>query len=133
MNSPSKDSKIARLKSDWVEDAVKLQATPLRIKRIAGTITVVSCALYAVLYSLISQYREQVADVVRDLPIFVRIMLNISQPFLLVFIIISVSLLVLLYLRVKKPWLSHKSLLILIGFNCLFAAVLLLVSVFKVV
>ena len=133
MNSTPKDSKLARLKSDWVEDAVKLQDSTLRTKRIAGGVTIISCALYAVLYMLIGQYREQVADIVRELPIFVRIMLDISQPFLIVFIIISVSMLILLYLKMKKPWLSAKSLLILIAFNCVFAATLLAVSSLKII
>jgi len=133
MDPDSKESKIARLKSDWVEDAVQLQKTPVWKKRFAVGVTSISCILYAVLYVLVSQYRQQVADYVRELPIFTRVVLNISQPFLVVLIIISLSFLVLLYLRIKKPWLRHKSLLVLIGFNCIFAAVLLMVSIFKVI
>ena len=132
MDPASRPSKLATVKSEWVEDALKLQGSMLRLKRIAGGITVASCGLYAVLYTLVGQYQEQVADYVRELPIFVRIVLNIAQPFLLVFIIISISLLVLLYLKVKKPWLSHKSLMILIGFNCFFAATLLVISFFRI-
>ncbi|WP_455375954.1 hypothetical protein [Kaarinaea lacus] len=133
MDPDSKESKIARLKSDWVEDAVQLQKTPVWKKRFAVGVTAISCILYAVLYALVSQYRLQVEEHIRELPIFTRVVLNISQPFLIVLIIISLSLLVLLYLRIKKPWLSHKSLLVLIGFNGIFAAVLLMVSVFKVI
>ena len=133
MDPASKESKVARLKSDWVKDAVKLQGKALRQKRLAVGFTIASCILYGVLYSLVSQYREQVADYVRELPIFVRIVLNIYQPFLIVFIIVSVSMLILLYLRIKKPWLNHKLLLALIVFNSLFAATLLAVSVLNVI
>lgn len=130
----NKDSKVAKLKSDWVEDAVNLQAKPLlQQKRLAVGITIVSCVLYSVLYSLVAQYREHIADHVRELSIFARIVLNIYQPFLIVFMIISVSMLILLYLRLKKPWLNHKWLLAMMVFNSLFAATLLAVSVLKVI
>jgi len=132
MTTDSNNSKISRVKSDWVEDAVKLQRAPLWIKRIAVFVTSISCLLYVVLYSLVSDYRERVADIIRDLPIFTRVVLNIYQPFLAVFIIISLSLLILLFLKIKKPWLSVKSLMVLIVFNCLFAATLLIVSSLKV-
>ena len=133
MEPDSKESKMARLRSDWVDDAEQLHGKSLWKKRFAMGVTIVSCILYAVLYGLVSQYRLQVEEHIRELPIFTRVVLNISQPFLIVLIIISLSLLVLLYLRIKKPWLSHKSLLVLIGFNSIFAAVLLIVSVLKVI
>lgn len=133
MEPVAKESKIAELRSDWVEDAEKLQGSLLRRKRFAGALTFISCTLYAILYWLVSYYREQVADHIREFPIFVRIVLNISQPFLIVFIIISLSMLVLLYLRFKKPWLTQKALIFLIAFNCVFASVLLIVSVGAVV
>jgi len=128
----NKHLKSTRVKSDWVEDAVKLQRSPLWTKRIAVIVTSLSCILYVVLYALVSGYRERVTDVIRDLPIFTRVVLNIYQPFLMVFIIISLSLFILLWLKIKKPWLSAKSLMILIVFNCLFAATLLIVSSLKV-
>ena len=133
MDPESKQSKLARVRSDWVEDAVELEKTPALKKRFAIGVTAVSCILYAVLFSLVAHYRTQVADNIRELTIFARIVLNIYQPFLIVLIIISLSLLILLYLRLKKPWLSFKSLLVLIVFNCFFAALLLAVSVLKVV
>ena len=129
MDNGSKESKFARVKSDWVEDAVQLQPAPNWTKRFGVGLTLVSCSLYAVLYSLVSDYQIQVADYVRELPIFTRIVLNILQPFLAVFILVSLSLLVLLILRIKKPWLRHKSLLVLMSVNCVFAAALLIVSV----
>ena len=132
MESDSKVKKFARVKSDWVEDAVKLRGTALWTKWLATGLTAVSCVLYIFLYSLVSDYRMHVAEFVRDLPIFTRIVLNIYQPFLVVFIIVSLSLLVLLNLKIKKPWLRHKLLLGMIVFNCVFAAMLLLVSVVKV-
>ena len=133
MAPESKESKLARVRSDWVEDAVQLKKTTAWKKRFAVIVTAISCILYAVLFSLVAQYRLQVADNIKELTIFARVVLNIYQPFLIVFIIISLSLLVLLYLRIKKPWLSFKSLLVLIVFNCFFAALLLATSVLKVV
>ena len=133
MEPATKESKIAELRSDWVKDAEKLQGTLTRRKQLAGALTFISCALYGVLYWLVSYYREQVADRIQEFPIFVRIVLNIYQPFLIVFILITLSLLVLLFLRFKKPWLTQKGLMVLIAFNSVFAAILLAVSVGKVI
>lgn len=133
MNSESKNTKAARLKSDWVEDAVNLQSSTSQKKRYAVAVTIFSCVVYAVLYYLVAEYRLEMADHIRELPIFTRVVLNIFQPFLIVFIIISLSLLVLFYLRIKKPWLSLKLLMIIMVFNSLFAMTLLAVSVLKVI
>ena len=133
METGSKESKLARVRSDWVEDAVQLHPEPVWKKRFAVGVTGLSCTLYTVLYWLVSEYRERVADSISELTIFARIMLNILQPFLIVLIIISLSLLVLLFLKIKKPWFRNKSLLAVIGVNCVFAATLLVVSVIKAI
>ena len=132
MDSETNDSKRTSIESSWVQDALKLQQVPIWAKRLAIGLTVVSCALYMGLFSLISEFRLLVAEGIRELPIFTRIVLNIYQPFLVVFIIISLSLLVLLYLKIKRPRGSYKPYLVLIVFNCLFAAILLGVSFLKV-
>lgn len=95
------------------------------IKWLAIGLTVVSCLSYSVIYSLVSSYQLQLADMVRELPIHTRIILNIFQPFLVVFITISLSLLVLFYLRIKGPQKSCMPFLVLIIFNGLFASILL--------
>ena len=65
-----------------------------------------------------------IEDHIQELPIFTRIVLNIYQPFLVVFILISVALIILFYLKLKRPGGSYKPLLALIAFNFIFAAVL---------
>lgn len=124
----TKDSNLASLKSEWVEDALKMQRIPQWGKWLAISLTIVSCLLYLSIFNLVSEYQLQVADRIKELPIFTRIVLNIYQPFLVVFIIISLSLWILLYLKIKRPRGSYKPYLLLIVFNGLFAAVLLGVS-----
>ena len=123
MDPDNKDPALASLEREWVQDALKLQL-PRWGKRLAIGLTIVSFFFYAGLYYLISEYRLQVAENIRELPIFTRIVLNIYQPFLVVFIIISLSLLVLLYLKLKRPHGRYRALLVLIVFNSLFAATL---------
>lgn len=132
MDPDKKDSNLAQLERDWVQDALKLQQAPAWVKWLAIAFTVLSCSLYLRLFSLISEYQLQVEGFIRELPIFTRIVLNIYQPFLVVFVIISLSLLILLYLRIKRPVHSYKPFMLLIVFNGIFAAVLLGVSFLKI-
>ncbi|KPJ94917.1 MAG: hypothetical protein AMJ55_05310 [Gammaproteobacteria bacterium SG8_15] len=127
-NTPNPSS----LERDWVKDALKLQQIPQWGTWLAIGLTIASCILYATLFSLISEYQLQVAERIRELPIFTRIVLNIHQPFLVVFIIISLSLWILLRLRTKRPRGSYKPFFALIIFNCTFASVLLAVSFLKI-
>ena len=130
---PNKNyQKPASLKSDWVEDALKLQHAPVWVKWLAIALTLISCSLYMALFSLISEYQFQVAGFIRELPIFTRIVLNIYQPFLVVFIIISLSLFILLRLKINRPRGSYKPFMVLIVFNSVFAAILLGVSFLRI-
>ena len=132
MDSDTKDSSLTQLERGWVQDALNLQRTPAWIRWLSIALTILSCFLYLVLFSLISEYQLQVAEFIRELPIFTRIVLNIYQPFLVVFIIISLSLLILLYLRIKRPVHSYKPFVVLIIFNSLFAAILLGISFLRI-
>jgi hypothetical protein len=132
MDPEYNDSDFASLERDWVKDAVKLQKIPQWGRWLAIALTIISCALYVELFSLISEYQLQMAERIRELPIFTRIVLNIYQPFLVVFIIISLSLWILLSLRIKRPRGSYKPFFFLIIFNSVFAAILLSVSFFKI-
>jgi len=114
----------------WVEDAVKLQ-TPKWIKWLALSLTVVSCVIYGYLFVFISSYKQQIAGTVQTLPIFTRVVLNIYQPFLVVFIIISVSMLVMFNLKLRRARWSYKGLLVLIACNELFAVSLLVIRFIK--
>ena len=132
MDSDGNDLKLDSLERDWVKDAIKLQQIPRWGKWFAIGLTIISCILYATLFSLISEFQLLVAERISELPIFTRILLNIYQPFLVVFIIISVSLWILLHLRVKRPRGSYKPFFVLIIFNCIFATILLAVSFLKI-
>jgi len=132
MNPEPKKLKYSSLNSEWVQDAMLLHQLPAWGRWLAISLTLVSCILYLCIFNLISEYQLQVADQIRDLPIFTRIMLNIYQPFLVVFIIISLSLWILLYINIKRPRGSYKPYMMLIVFNGVFAAILLVVSLFKV-
>lgn len=132
MDPDIKDSNLTQLERGWMQDALKLQRAPVWIRWLSIVLTILSCSLYLVLFSLISEYQLQVAGFIRELPIFTRIVLNIYQPFLVVFIIISLSLLILLYLRIKRPVHSYKPFMVLIIFNCLFSSILLGVSFLKI-
>ena len=132
MEPDIKESNLAKLERGWVQDALKLQQAPAWTRWLSIALTILSCCLYLALFSLISEYQLQVAGFIRELPIFTRIVLNIYQPFLVVFIIISLSLLILLYLRIKRPVHSYKPFVVLIVFNSLFAAILLGVSFLRI-
>jgi hypothetical protein len=124
----SNKPKPASLESGWEQDGSELHQRPVWGKRLAIGLTIISCVLYGGLFFLISDYRVQVADHISQLPIFTRIVLNIAQPFLLVFITISLSLLILFYLSAQRSSRSYKPLLVLIVVNSFFAAILLGVS-----
>jgi len=124
--------KYSSLNSEWVQDAMQLNQLPAWGRWLAIGMTFGSCFLYLSTFNLISEYQLLVVDQIRDLPIFTRIMLNIYQPFLVVFIIISLSLWILLYINTKRPRGSYKPYMMLIVFNGVFAASLLVVSLFKV-
>ena len=132
MNPDTKEPEPVQLESDWVQDAFTLKRAPDWVKWLALAFTFISCCLYIALFSLISEYQLQVMGIIRELPIFTRIVLNIYQPFLVVFIIISLSLFILLYLRIKRPVNSYKPFMVLIIFNSLFAAILLGVSFLRI-
>lgn len=132
MDPDTNDLKLHSLERGWVKDAIKLQQIPQWGKWLAIGLTIVSCILYMMLFSFISEYQLQVAERIRELPIFTRIVLNIYQPFLVVFIIISLSLWILLYLKIKRPRGSYKPYFGLIIFNSIFAAILLGISLLKI-
>jgi len=131
MPNNSNHDKFSRHLGDWVEDAVKLQ-TPKWIKWLAISLTAFSCVIYLILYFLISEYRQQVAENIQQLSIFTRVVLNIFQPFLVVFILISLSMFVTFYLKLKKAGWSYKGLLVLMACNELFAVSLLVVGFLKI-
>ena len=59
MDSETNDSKRTSIESSWVQDALKLQQVPIWAKRLAIGLTVVSCALYMGLFSLISEFKNR--------------------------------------------------------------------------
>jgi len=91
----------------------------------AAGFSLLSCVCYAGIYLLVPVYRQMLETQNRELPIFNRIVLNISQPFIIVFVLISIALLILFYLKVKQNGRRYSTLLVLIIVNFLVAAVLL--------
>ncbi|MGD8570591.1 MAG: hypothetical protein PVJ39_21060 [Gammaproteobacteria bacterium] len=87
-------------------------------------VTLLAVVLYGTLFFLVPEYRQMMADYIDQLPIFSRIVLNIYQPFLMVFVMISISLMILFYLKYKTRGVRYKAMLALIVANCMFAAIL---------
>jgi hypothetical protein len=90
--------------------------------------TALAIVLYGALFFLVPEYRQMMVGYIDQLPIFSRIVLNIYQPFLMVFILISIALMILFYLKIKIPGARYKPMLTLIIVNCLFAVILFGVS-----
>lgn len=103
-------------------------SVPVWIKRLAIGFTVLSCLLYFGLYFIVPEYRQMVEDHIKELPIFTRIVLNVYQPFLMVFILISIALIILFYLKLKSPSRSYISVSALITINFLVSLVLFTVT-----
>ena len=123
-----KDTIIKFNKNSSAEAPLNARMSPW-IKRFAVGFTVLSCVFYAGLVFLILIFQQRIEGHIKELPIFTRIVLNIYQPFLVVFILISMALIILLYLKLKhldrkRSGGSYKPLLALIAFNFIFAAVL---------
>lgn len=132
MDIDSEESKLDRFKSDESQDILKTNQASAWLKWVAVGLTVVSCLLYVEIFLLISKYQSLVAQTIRELPLSTRIMLNIYQPFLVVFIIVSIALWILFRVSIKKPGNRYWLILILIGFNLLVSGVLLGISYIKV-
>ncbi len=77
---------------------------------------------------MVPEYRQIIGSGDAELPIFIRIVLNIYQPFLMVFILISLSLIILFQLKLKKSGGSYKLILALIAVNLIFSAILFAVT-----
>jgi hypothetical protein len=81
------------------------------------------------LYFTLSEYRQVFAEAVTELPVFTRVLLNIYQSYLSVFVLISVALLVLFFIKSRSVNGRYKVVLLLIVVNGVFAAVVFAVSV----
>ena len=132
MKTHHQDLNPTRIESDRNQDDLLLRQPTAWFKWLAIGLTLVSCVLYVVLFSLISKYQHLVVESVNKPPLSTRIMLNIYQPFLIVFILVSVSLWILWNLSMKNPGSRYKLMLVLIVFNSLVAAVLLGISFVKI-
>jgi hypothetical protein len=77
---------------------------------------------------VIPEYRESIGTTGSELSIAIRIGLNIYRPFLMVFILISLSLVILFQLKIKKSGGGYKPALALIAGNLFIASVLLTVT-----
>ena len=98
------------------------------LKILSSALTLAACALYLALYALLSDYQQSVVGANIEPPVFTRVILNIYQSYLSVFILISLALLVLFYIKSRRANGNYKIVFILIAFNMIFALVLFLVS-----
>ncbi|MGD8941453.1 MAG: hypothetical protein PVJ72_18895 [Gammaproteobacteria bacterium] len=101
---------------------------PLWLKIGAWALTLAASLLYIVLYLVVIEYQQRFAGSVNELPVFTRVILNIYQSYLGVFILISLALLVLFFIKSRHATGSYKIVFLLIAFNTVFAAVLFSVS-----
>lgn len=99
----------------------------------AAGLTLLACISYAGLYALVPVYRQQLEQRINELPIFNRIVLNIYQPFLTVFILISIALLILYHLKAKQRGSGSRLLLLLIVVNLIVAVILLGLTVAELI
>jgi hypothetical protein len=101
---------------------------PLWLKIGAWALTLAASLLYIVLYFVVIEYQQRFAGSVNELPVFTRVILNIYQSYLGVFILISLALLVLFLIKSRHATGNYKIVFLLIAFNMVFAAVLFSVS-----
>jgi len=132
MGFDTKDSKSGRVENQGLQDDLKAIQARGWAQWLAVGLTIASCLLYVGLFWQMTKYQALVAETVTELPLSIRIMLNISQPFLIVFIIVSISLWILWHLSMKKTGSRYMLLLVLIVSNFLVAATLLGISFVKI-
>jgi hypothetical protein len=82
---------------------------------------------------LIPEYKQVVAQRMIELPMLIRIALNIYQSYLLVLVLVSIALMIIFYLKSRSAASSYRPILLLMSFNFLFAVVLFGVAVVGVV
>ena len=97
-------------------------------KNLSSGLALAACLLYIALYSVLSNYQQGLADAANELPVFTRVILNIYQSYLGVFVLISVALLVLFFIKSRSAHGNYKMIFALIVFNSVFAAVVFAVS-----
>ena len=101
---------------------------PLWLKIMSTGLTFGSCVLYLALYMVLSDYRQSVVGVSNEPSVFIRVILNIYQSYLGVFILISLALLVLFFIKARYASSNYKVVFILMALNTIFSAVLFSVS-----
>ena len=113
------------------KDNFHQQPMPVKYKWVGYLLTLIAILLYAVSYFRLYEFRQLAENTIGELSILSRVVLNIYQPFLIVFILITIALVTVLNLGLKRYGSRHKVILILIAINCLFSAVLSGVSFIK--
>jgi hypothetical protein len=80
-------------------------------------------------YFSLEGYKEKLAAIAADVPVFTRVILNIHQSYLSVFVLISVALLLMYFIKSRRAAGGYKMVVVMIAANSVFAATLYLVSV----
>ena len=84
--------------------------------------------MYLALFYVLDDYQQRYADAARELPVLTRVIFNIYQSYLSVFVLVSAALLALFFIKRRRTTGNYTMVFILIVFNCVFAAVLFAVS-----
>ncbi|MCG6970703.1 MAG: hypothetical protein LJE85_13135 [Gammaproteobacteria bacterium] len=96
---------------------------------VSGAFTLLSIGFYGALFYVLSGREQRLATAASDIPVFTRVILNIYQSYLSVFVLIAVALLALFFIKSHRGGGNYTTVFILIAFNCVFAGVLFVVSV----
>jgi type II secretory pathway component PulF len=103
--------------------------TALWEKVLAVLCSIGALLFYGGLYVVVPDYKRSLEALSTEIPVFTQVLLNIYQSYLMVFLLISVSILALFYIKSMRPGRGRLASLALIVFNFVFAAVLFGVTV----
>lgn len=106
---------------------------PRWLNAVSSGLTVLSCLLYIALYYSLKGFQDRLAAMGTDIPVFTRVILNIYQSYIGVFVLISVALLLMYFIKSRRAAGGYKTVVVMIVANSVFAAALYLVSVAGVI
>jgi hypothetical protein len=104
-------------------------SVPRWLNIVSSGLTVLSCLLYIALFYSLKEYKYRLATLATDIPVFTRVILNIYQSYISVFVLISVALLLMYFIKSRRAAGGYKIVVAMIVANSVFAATLYLVSV----
>jgi hypothetical protein len=112
-----------------INDPHHIASVPRWLNIMSSGLTVLSCLLYIALFYSLKEYQDRLATLATDIPVFTRVILNIYQSYISVFVLISVALLLMYFIKSRRAAGGYKIVVAMIVANSVFAATLYLVSV----